>query len=273
MNIKSQSLVKKFSFFGASLLVVYSVLLSLGYMLQRSFILHPKKLDKSYEYAFDFRFDEVNFPIEEGEVNAIHAYANTTGNSKGAVLYFHGNADNLKRWGHVSSDFIERGYDVIMMDYRGFGKSDGKSTESNMYLDAESMYEYALKKYSPEDLIIYGRSIGSGVATQLASKNKVKSLFLETPFYSLEDVVKNKYPFVLLLFKLEFQFPNFSNIKSMDTPIHIFHGTNDKVVPYESAEKLKSLLKETDTFLTIDGAGHKNIPTFEAYQQVLTDLL
>ena len=242
-------------------------------MLQRSFILHPKKLDKKYEYSFDFRFDELNFPIEEGDINAIHAYANSVGNSDKAVLYFHGNADNLKRWGRVSSDFTERGYDVIMMDYRGFGKSDGKATESNMYSDAEKMYEYALEKYAPEDIIVYGRSIGSGVATQLVSQKKVKALFLETPFYSLEDVVRNKYPFVLLLFNLEFQFPNFSNIDSIDIPIHIFHGTNDKVVPYESAEKLKSYLKESDTFITIDGAGHKNIPTFEVYQEVMSSLL
>jgi len=241
-------------------------------MLQRSFILHPKKLDKTYEYAFDFKFQEVNFPIEEGHVNAIQAYTSNN-ESKGVVLYFHGNADNLKRWGRLSKDFTDRGYDVLMMDYRGFGKSDGKATELNMYTDAERLYEFALEEYDPENIIVYGRSIGSGVATQLASKRKVKSLFLETPFHSIEDVVKHKYPFVLMLFKLEFQFPNYSNIESMETPIHIFHGTKDRVVPYESAEKLKTYLKESDTFLTVDGAGHKNIPSFEAYQQVLSDLL
>jgi pimeloyl-ACP methyl ester carboxylesterase len=271
-EIKPKVLFKKVSLYGASLILAYSVLLSLGYMLQRSFILHPKKLDKTYVYTFDFKFEELNIPIEEGFVNAIHAFTNNE-LKKGVILYFHGNADNLKRWGKVSSAFTSRGYDVVMMDYRGFGKSDGKATEKNMYSDAEKVYEYALKTYNEKDIILYGRSIGSGVAAHLASIKKTKALFLETPFYSIEDVVKQKYPFILLVLSLEFQFPNYSKLDSIETPIHIFHGTKDKVVPYKSAQKLKSLLKDSDTFLTLEGAGHKNIPTFEAYQQVLNDLL
>ncbi len=241
-------------------------------MLQRSFILHPKKLDKTHVFKFDFEYEEKFFPIEEGDVHAIHAYTSNS-DKKGVILYFHGNADNLDRWGKVSSDFLERGYDVLMMDYRGFGKSDGKSTEETMYEDAETMYHELIKEYAPSDIIVYGRSIGSGVATQIASRYKVKKLFLETPFYSLEDVVKQKYPYVLLLFKLQFEFPNYSNIDSLETPIHIFHGTKDRIVPYESAEKLKSYLKDSDTFLTIEGAGHKNIGNFDSYQDELSKLL
>lgn len=241
-------------------------------MLQRSFILHPKKLDKSFTYSFDFEFQEIDFPIEDGIVNAIHAFTADI-NKKGAILYFHGNADNLDRWGKVSKDFTDRGYDVLMMDYRGFGKSDGKATEENMYEDAEMLFDFLSSKYNSKDIIIYGRSIGSGVATKLASTHKVKALFLETPFHSIEDVVKQKYPFILLLFKLQFDFPNYSNIDALETPIHIFHGTNDKVVPYKSAEKLKSFLKDSDTFLTIEGAGHKNIGSFDAYQDELSKLL
>ena len=241
-------------------------------MLQRSFILHPKKLDKSFTYNFPFDFEELNFPTEEGEINVIHAFSGAE-KSKGVILYFHGNADNLERWGAYSSDFTERGYDVLMMDYRGFGKSDGKATEANMYEDGAMLYDYLKEKYNDQEIIIYGRSIGSGIATQLATRNKVKALFLEAPFHSIEDVVKQKYPFVLLLFKLQFEFPNHSNIQSLDVPIHIFHGTKDKVVPYESAEKLKAFLKDTDTFLTIDGAGHKNIADFESYQEEMDRLL
>ena len=240
-------------------------------MLQRTFILHPKKLDKSHVYDFDFQFKEINFPTEDGLVNAIHA--KTENESKGVVLYFHGNADNLKRWGKVSSDFLDRDYDVIMLDYRGFGKSDGKATEENMYEDALAMYHYALEYYDTDELFIYGRSIGSGVASALAARVEAKKLLLETPFYSLPDVVKEKYPFVLLVFRLDFHFPNHEHLETLDMPVHIFHGTKDKVVPYESAEKLRKYLKHYDSFLTIPGGGHKDLPTFSVYQSRLTEIL
>lgn len=125
-----------------------------------------------------------------------------------------------------------------MLDYRGFGKSDGKATEENMYEDALAMYHYALEYYDTDELFIYGRSIGSGVASALAARVEAKELLLETPFYSLPDVVKEKYPFVLLIFRLDFHFPNHEHLETLDMPVHIFHGTKDKVVPYESAEKL-----------------------------------
>lgn len=240
-------------------------------MLQRSFILHPKKLDKSHEFDFNFNYEEKTFPIEEGSIHAIHA--KTSEISKGVVLYFHGNADNLDRWGQNCEDFTNRGYDVIMMDYRGFGKSDGRSTEETMYEDAKTIYNYAINQYDQENIIIYGRSIGSGVATHLAETRAANQLMLETPFYSLQDVVKEKYPFILLVVKLKFEFPNFKNIEKLETPIHIFHGTKDRIVPYISADKLRPFLKENDSFLTVDGAGHKDIPTYEVYQSRLDSLL
>jgi len=100
------------------------------------------------------------------------------------------------------------------------------------------MYHYALEYYDTDELFIYGRSIGSGVASALAARVEAKELLLETPFYSLPDVVKEKYPFVLLIFRLDFHFPIHEHLETLDMPVHIFHGTKDKVVPYESAEKL-----------------------------------
>jgi len=272
MNVmKSYPSQKKLVFSVTSLVLVYILMIGLGYMLQRSFILHPKKLDKSYKFEFNFDFNEFTMPISEGQLHAIHA--KTRIDRKGTILYFHGNSDNLKRWGKVSEDFLTRGYDVLMMDYRGFGKSDGRATEQNMYTDAKSLYNYALKQYSTDEIVIYGRSIGSGVASQLAEKVEAKQLMLETPFYSIQDVVEEKYPFVLMVFKLQFQFPNYKHIDQIEIPVHIFHGTKDKVVPYDSAEKLKKHLKEMDTFLTIEGGGHKNIPSYEVYQKRLDVLL
>ena len=103
---------------------------------------------------------------------------------------------------------MDRDYDVIMLDYRAFDKSDGKATEENMYEDALAMYHHALEYYDTDEVFIYGRSIGSGVASALAGRVEAKELLLETPYYSLPDVVKEKYPLVLLVFILGFHLPN-----------------------------------------------------------------
>jgi len=246
-------------------------MLSAGYMLQRSFILHPKKLAKNYDYSFDFRYQELSFPTEDGKFYAIKA--ETELERKGVILYFHGNADNLKRWGKYSDDFLKRGYDVVMMDYRGFGKSDGKATEENMYADAKQVYDYCLEHYSEDEIVLYGRSLGSGVASHIANKYTASKLLLETPFYSIPDVVQQKFPFVLQLFNLSFDFPNHQNIDGLTMPVHIFHGTNDKVVPIKSAIKLEDHLQHTDSFLVIPGGGHKNLSSFPIYQQRLDQIL
>ena len=262
---------RKASYFFSTLIIFYAGFLTLGYMLQRTFILHPKKLAKTYVYNFDFSFEELEFPTTDGSFNAIHAYTDQT--RKGVIVYFHGNADNLVRWGAYSSDFLQRGYDVVMMDYRGFGKSDGKATEENMYSDALQLYNYVSKQYNAEEIVLYGRSLGSGVASHLAKTNKAKQLILETPFYSIPDVVRQKFPFILQLFELNFDFPNHKNIDGLDIPVHIFHGTKDKVVPFKSAIKLEDYLQEDDSFLVIPGGGHKNLSTFPAYQQRLDKIL
>lgn len=240
-------------------------------MLQRTFILHPKKLAKTYQFQFDFRFDEIDFPTDDGSFNTIHAYTDET--RKGVILYFHGNADNLVRWGAYSDEFLKRGYDVVMMDYRGFGKSDGKATEANMYADALQLYQYVSNHYSDDEIVLYGRSLGSGVASHIANTNAASQLILETPFHSIPDVVRQKFPFVLQLFDLNFDFPNHKNIDGLNIPVHIFHGTKDKVVPFKSAIKLEDFLEEDDSFLVIEGGGHKNLSTYQSYHKRLDKIL
>jgi len=233
-------------------------------------LLWPKKLGSNYEYSFKAKFEEGFLDITK-KVSVNYLHFKTTRKRKGVVLYFHGNADNLARWGSVHDQFLPNGYDLIIMDYRGFGKSNGQSTERILYSDALRFYKLARRNYRAKEIIIYGRSLGTAVASYLGSKVSAKQLILETPFHSFQDLL-NSYP-VKWPFDLHYQLNNAKHIKSINYPVYIFQGTRDRVVPYKSAIKLKPLLKNPEHFITIKNGAHKNLDSFELFRNSLKRIL
>lgn len=231
---------------------------------QEKLIFLPSQLPLDYEYSFAQNFEEFFLDTEDGaRLNALHF---KTKDSKGLILYFHGNAGDLSRWGKIASGFLDLGYDVLVMDYRTYGKSTGKLSEEALYSDAQLFYDHALNIYAEEDIIIYGRSLGTGIATQLASNNTPKKLILETPFYSLLDVAKKRLPFLPLKQVLKYSMPSFKNIQKVSLPICIFHGTDDTVVAYASGKKLFDVIPNPNKKMyTILGGAHNNLANFEVY--------
>ncbi|MGC6429699.1 MAG: alpha/beta hydrolase [Jejuia sp.] len=242
------------------------------YFMQEKLLFLPSVLEQDYKYQFNYNFEELNFETDDGAIlNAIHFKVE---NPKGVILYFHGNAGDLSRWGTIAEFFVEKGYDVLVMDYRTYGKSIGKLSEAAFYSDAQLFYDHLMKSYNDEDITIYGRSLGTGVATYIASKNKPKQLILETPYYSIADVGKHRFPFLPVETLLKYKFPTYEFIKEVNCPITMFHGLNDQVIPYESAEKLfKSKPKNNKTLITIDEANHNNIIEFESYHNIIEKIL
>ena len=259
-------------YFLLSLIGLYLIAVLAMYSIQRHLMLRPIPLDKDYIFQFDQPFKEYYLPAKDGSsINALHFLSE--GVQRGVVLYFHGNADNLQRWGQYAIDFTQRGYDVLMIDYRSFGKSKGKVSEEAFYQDAKMAYQWLRQRFMPEEIIIYGRSLGAAVAAQLATQVPARMLLLETPFDRMLTAVKHRIPSLFLPFPLSYQFPNDEFIPQVDYPICIFQGTADDIVPYYSAEKLKPLLKPSDEFITIENGRHKNLRTFAVYQTVLERLL
>ncbi len=242
------------------------------YFIQEKIIFLPTVLDQDYQYEFNHDFEELNLQTEDGaKLNAIHFKVK---NPKGAILYFHGNAGDLSRWGTISEFFVEKHYDVLIMDYRTYGKSTGKLSEAAFYSDAQLFYDYLKNDYIEEDITLYGRSLGTGIAAYLASKNNPKQLILETPYYSILDVAKDRFPILPVEKLLKYQFPTNKFIKKSKCPIIIFHGTNDEVVPYASAEKLFDVVpKSQATFVTIEEGNHGNLNAFDTYHHHMNNLL
>ena len=138
--------------------------------LQHYFFFRPEILPKSFEYRYPFPFDEVDFEMEDGgSINGLHF---KVPNAKGVVFYLKGNSRSIKGWGKFAKDFVSKGYDFFMIDYRGFGKSSGRRTETTLYNDAQTVYKWLSTQYPEEEIIIYGRSLGSGIAARIASWNK-----------------------------------------------------------------------------------------------------
>lgn len=230
-------------------------------------------------YIFTFQRDSSQAKLEEyfirtedGEdLNAL--LFKTKLKSKGLILYFHGNADNLQRWGKYAVDFTKLGYDILMMDYRGYGKSTGKPTERDLYKDALTVFRWSEANLKYERLIFYGRSLGSAVASNLATAVTPDLLILETPFDELKGAVYEPIRPLLYFLPLHSNFPNKTFLPKVSCRKVIIHGTKDQVVPISSALRLKPLLQEGDQFEIIEGGSHRNLRDFESFHKVLAEAL
>jgi pimeloyl-ACP methyl ester carboxylesterase len=254
-------------------IVVYALIGSALYLLQDKLLLHPVVVSKDSAYSFNQPYKESFIAIDEStEINLIQ-FAAVDSIPKGVVLYFHGNKTNISRYAPYAKKFTSKGFDVWMIDYPGFGKSTGKFTEPIVYESAIQLYKLARTKYSPQQIIIYGKSLGTCVASQLASIRDCRNLILETPYYGLVDLVKTLFWIYPVEQMIHYQFPTYAYLPKVSAPITIFHGTDDGVIPLRNAKKLEKLLKPADHFIIIEKGSHNNLNDFKLMQDALNSLL
>ena len=247
--------------------------------LQEKVVFLPVKLPEDFSYDFDCRFEEHFFETPfEGKINALHF---KTENPKGVILYFHGNADNLVRWGKIASEFIRFGYDVLVPDYRNYGKSTGPRNEDYLFSDAQFCYDFLTEKYGEENVIVYGRSLGGAFAVKMAADNEPKKLILEATFFNLQDLVNRWIPNAAterISPKMTYHFHSNKNIPEVNCPVYHFHGDKDFVVPIKSGRKLFDVLKtekpeQEKKFIEIKGGSHDDLANFEAYSSEMKKIL
>ena len=256
----------------AAVIACILILLAMLYFLQEKLIFLPSKLPADYTYSFDESFEEIYITTEDGaKLNALH-FKNE--NPYGVILYFHGNAGDLSRWGHEVQFLVKLNYDVVVMDYRTYGKSTGILSESALLKDARLFYEYTASQYPEQEIIIYGRSLGTAMASYLASTEPSSLLILETPFYSLLDVAQNRFPILPVNSLLKYQFKSHRYLQAAECPIVIIHGDKDGVVPLASAKKLyESLDGKNVKFIVIEGGEHNDLSSFPTYKSTMNSLL
>jgi len=241
--------------------------------LQHKILFRPARLPDNYVFRFDAPFEEhfIETP-DHVRINALY-FPTAQRTLKGVVLYFHGNRGNLQRWGAEHWRFTENGYDFFAADYRGYGKTPGTPSPDHLYNDALLLLNHLSHGYAADQIVLYGRSLGSAPATRLAAEGRAKSLILETPFDNLYNLFQDYMPLKHWSVQPAFDLPNDAYLKQTTLPVLIFHGTRDRVVPYASAARLKRLLKPTDQFVTIPGGSHHNLGESPLFSEHLAEWL
>lgn len=253
-------------------LVYCSIGIALFY-LQENFLFHPEPLPQDYVFHFDEKFEELTIPMNaQDTINLIHFYPQGSV-SKGIVLYFHGNSGNVTNYARYAANFTKNGYEVFMPDYPGFGKTSGALTEENMYKQAKEVYNLAHSKFSADSIIVYGKSLGTGIAAYIASQKDCAGLILETPYFSIPSLFSRYAPIYPTGRMSHFKFPVGKYLKEVTEPVIIFHGTDDKVISYNEASKLKSVLKPGDEFITIENGGHNDLNKSPTFRKKLDSVL
>ena len=249
----------------------YLLLVIIVYLVQERFIFKPEKLKQDFIYKYDAPFKELFFDIEPGvRINGLHF---TVDKPHGLVLYFHGNTRSIKGWARYAKDFYRYNYDVVLVDYRGFGKSTGKRTEKDMLSDMQFVYDDLAARYTEQHIIVYGRSLGSGFATKIASDNKPRYLILDAPYFSFTKAIERFLPMLPVRFVLRFHLRTDKWIENVSCHTYIIHGTSDWLIPVRNSEKLQALNPNKITLIRIKGGGHNNLPSFPEYHNFIRDIL
>lgn len=253
------------------IIIGYLVLLTLAYFFQERFIFKPEKLKHDFQYKYDVPFKELFFDVEGGvRINGLHFYCTKP---HGLVLYFHGNSRSIKGWAKYAKDFYRYNYDVLLVDYRGFGKSTGKRNEKAMLNDMQFVYDTLSAMYHENHILVYGRSLGSGFAAKIASDNKPRYLILDAPYFNFRKTVQRFLPILPVKFVLRFHLRTDKWITRVNCHTYIIHGTKDWLIPIKQSEQLQKLSPRKITLIRIHGGGHNNLPSFPEYHNFLRDIL
>ncbi len=191
--------------------------------------------------------------------------------SKPVIVFFHGNAGNYSDRLFKVKGYMEAGYGVLLAEYRGYGGNLGEPSEQGFYQDGRAYIDWLLyeKGFTPKEIVIYGESIGSGTAVQMASEYDIAGLILEVPFASLLEIASRQYPFIPVKYLLKDHFMNIEKIADINTPLIILHGQKDKVIPFSSAKTLFDAANEPKKFIDFPQGNHNNLYDFGASSHVL----
>ena len=220
-----------------TIFVIYFLVLVFLYFYQRNLLYHPNENNYSG--------DKISVDIEKVKIQTadnielLGWYHEKNLKDYKTLVYFHGNAGSLENRIHKLNHFQDMNINFLIIAWRGFNGNKGKPSERGLYLDGKSTIDWLIKKgVNEENIILYGESLGTGVATHLAQNKNYAGVILETPFTSMVDAAKNFYPYIPVNLLLKDKFENFKKVKNINIPILVMHGEIDQIVPFSMGKKI-----------------------------------
>jgi fermentation-respiration switch protein FrsA (DUF1100 family) len=241
--------------------------------LENYLVYHPARASQDWQPPPSPRVQDVELHTPDG--TRIHAWWFPYEGARGAVLYCHGNAGNLShRGGGILAMQQVLHEAVLIFDYPGYGRSGGKPSEAGCYAAAEAAYDWLVRKQQvgPNQIILYGGSLGGGVAVELASRKPHRALLLLKTFTSLPDVAGRMYPWVPVRWLMRNRYDSLRKIGKCTRPVFIANSTADRLVPFAQGERLYAAAHEPKSFYRLDGADHNDpVPAglFTAFREFL----
>lgn len=257
------------------ILIIYFAGAIVLYFFQEKILFHPQALPQNQQWNFTTPFDEMNVAYDSStNFNIIKFKPANDSAIKGVVIYCHGNMENINHYASFASNFTKHAYEVWMMDYPGFGKSTGTLNEQVLYTEVLQVYKMVRAKgIAPDSIIIYGKSIGTGIAAELASVRDCKRLILESPYYNIFTLADHYFFIYPVSLMMKYKIPTNEYFKNITAPITIFHGTDDGTIPFSNSEKLKTLFKPGDELIPINGGSHNDLNDFPLMKEKLDSIL
>ncbi len=224
---------------------------------QPNMLFYPYRQLDATPADWGMQYEDVVITTSDGM--RLHGWYLPAANAKKVVLFFHGNAGNISHRSDSLAIFHSLGINVFIIDYRGYGKSEGSVTEQGLYLDAMAAWDYltGTRLFKPDDIVIFGRSLGGAVATTLAGKVQPHALIIESTFSSTRDMANLMMPLLSRVIIMRYAFDTERAIKSVNVPVLVMHSRDDEIIPFELGKKVYEAANESKTFYLLVG-GHND---------------
>jgi fermentation-respiration switch protein FrsA (DUF1100 family) len=222
---------------------LYLFVLVFLYFYQRNLLYHPNENNYSGD-KISVDIKKVKIPTLDN-IQLLGWYHKKNLKDYKTLIYFHGNAGTLENRIHKLNHFQDMNINFLIIAWRGFSGNQGKPSEEGLYIDGESAIDWVIEKGVDEkNIILYGESLGTGVAAHLAQNKNYAGIILETPFTSMIDAAKTFYPYIPVNLLLKDKFENYKKVKNINIPILVMHGEEDQIVPFSMGKKIYEIANE-----------------------------
>lgn len=259
------------------IVLTYGFICSLYFAYQHLFYFQPKALAAKHIFTFpaQVKFSASKIPFDENTIIDVVKLrpTDTTIFIKGVVLFFHGNRFNVEHYISYAPYFTKHGYEVWMPDYPGFGRSTGEIEMGVLNELSLQLYKMARTQYAANQIVVYGKSLGTGIASYLAAERDCRHLILETPYHSLSSMTQTYAWYLPIPLLIRYNLKTGEYFKEITAPISVLAAEKDKVIPIGNTLRLLQNMKGSDAIYLVEHAGHNTLPDYPVYHAAIDSIL